>query len=32
MTGNWTIHDAWGAGIKAVQTDSTKTNTDVLDA
>ena len=31
-TGNWTINDAWGAGIKAVQTDSTKTNTHVLDA
>ena len=30
--GNWTINDAWGAGIKAVQTDSTKTNTHVLDA
>ena len=24
-TGNWTINDAWGAGIKAVQTDLTKT-------
>ena len=31
-TGNWTINDSWGAGIKAVQTDSTKTNTHVLDA
>ena len=32
MTGNWTINDAWGAGIKAVQTDSTKTSTLVSDA
>ena len=31
MTGNWTINDAWGAGRKAVQTDSTKTNTHMLD-
>ena len=26
-TGNWTISDAWSAGMKAVQTDSTKTHT-----
>ena len=32
MTGNWTINDSWGAGSKAVQTDSTKTNTHKLDA
>ena len=30
MTGIWTINDAWGAGSKAVQTDSTKTNTHML--
>ena len=32
MTGNWTINDAWATGSKAVQTDSTKTNTHMLDA
>ena len=31
-TGNRTINDAWGAGIKAVQTDWTQTNIHELDA
>ena len=36
LCSNWKLdhntNDAWGAGIKAVQSDPTKTNTHVLDA
>ena len=30
-TGNWTINDAWGAGIKAVQDTRPKQTQKVLD-